>query len=356
MISSSNWITNTDSGHALQRCRSSARDAAQELQDLTFVNMTDPQQSKSRESRHFVRRQVMVNFAREKRRQQKSPFQGSTQASSNNSKTISGVQELLNVAMPTAEPRRDWSPEGGAPGLDSPRRHDLSDPLTDVAKAPATQARHGLQRRKPGPQLSAAGLLPSTASRASNLSNVKLPHWPVAPDAHVQGLMNHCKSRPLRCHSPSVRHSNTLLYPGHSFRFRACYPQYMVSLIANRPSADNYPLFVDIDSVDDLNQDYGAESVVQSEFYRLAEGSPMVAHVLLVVSASHLAILESENAAARTRQAIDHKSKALALLNEAIKGLPADNYLEALAAIAVLASHEVHLLTRFPRLQEMETN
>jgi hypothetical protein len=117
----------------------------------------------------------------------------------------------------------------------------------------------------------------------------------------------------------------------------------MTSLLANRPSAENYPFFVDIDSAEDLNEDYGAGSAVQSEFYRLAENSSMLAHALLMVSASHLAILEVEDAATRTRQAIDHKSKALELLNETIKGLPTNNYLETLATIAVLASHEVSL-------------
>ena len=37
--------------------------------DLTFVNFTDPLQSKSQESRKLVRTQVMRNFAREQKRQ-----------------------------------------------------------------------------------------------------------------------------------------------------------------------------------------------------------------------------------------------------------------------------------------------
>lgn len=115
----------------------------------------------------------------------------------------------------------------------------------------------------------------------------------------------------------------------------------MISLLAGRPDAEQYPFFVDIDSVADLQQDYGAQSAAPREFYRLAEGSSMLAHALLMVSASQLAILEPVDAIQRTRQAIDHKSKALQLLNEAIKDVPADNYVETLATIAVLASHEV---------------
>lgn len=37
--------------------------------DLTFVNFTDPLQSKSQESRKLVRTQVMRNFAREQKKQ-----------------------------------------------------------------------------------------------------------------------------------------------------------------------------------------------------------------------------------------------------------------------------------------------
>jgi hypothetical protein len=283
----------------------------------------------------------MVNFAREKRRQQKSTSPGGAQTGNNSSNTISGVQELLNAAMPTAEGATGWRPERGTSGLDSPNLHDVPGPLAQVAEAPITLARHSLQRKKSGPHPSLARLRPSTVSRTNNLPHV--PKWPVASDAHVQGLLNHCKDSPSRCSSPIVRHLNSLLHLGHSLLFRACHPQYMISLLANRPSAENYPFFVDIDSAEDLSQDYGTESAVQSEFYRLAENSSMLAHALLMVSASHLAILEVEDAATRTRQAIDHKSKALELLNETIKSLPGNNYLETLATIAVLASHEVSL-------------
>jgi hypothetical protein len=351
-----NWTTNTDAGHApqlLQRSRSGAGEAARQLQDLTFVNMTDPQQSKSRESRKFVRRQVMVNFAREKRRQQKPSSPGGVQAGNSSSNTISGVQELLNAAMPAAEPMTEWSPERRASG--SPGRHDVPDSLAQVPEAPTTRAKHGSQRTKAGPQPSAARLLPSAVSRASNLPGVEIPRWPVASDSHVQGLLNHCKSGPLHCSWPAWRHLNTPLHLGHSPSFRACHPQYMISLLANRPSAENYPFFIDVDSVEDLDEGYGANNAVQSEFYRLAEGSSMLAHALLMVSASHLAILEIEDAATRTRRAIDHKSKALQLLNEAIKGLPAENYMETLATIAVLASHEVGSIPKYSRLQELES-
>ena len=296
----------------------------------------------------------MVNFAREKRRQPKPSPLGGAQAGISSSNTISGVQELLNAAMPTTEGAgmADWSFGGDASGLDSPSRHDVLDPPTQVAEAHTTRAVHSLQRRKSGPQPSAARLLRSTVSRASSLPEAEPPHWPVVSEAHVQGLVNHCKTGSLPCSSPVFRQPNVQVHLGHSVVFRASHPQYMLSLLVNRPSAEKYPFFVDIDSVEDHDLDYRAKDAVQGDFYRLAEDSPMLAQALLMVSASHLAIMEPEDAATRTRQAIDHKSKALQLLNEAIKGLPGDNYLETLATIAVLASHEVSLIAHHPWLQE----
>jgi hypothetical protein len=344
----------TDGSHAphrLQGSRSGPGEATQQLQDLTFVNMTDPQQSKSHESRTLVRRQVMVNFAREKRRQPKASCPGGFQPGSNTSNTISAVQELLNAAMPTPGDATmiDWSPGWGASGLDSPGRHEAPDP-DQVAQAPTTGARSGLQRRKPTAQPSAARLLSSRASSASNSPGVVIAQWPVASDAHVQGLVNHCKIGSLS-YSPSVfSQPNACLHIGHSPLFRACHPLYMTSLLANRPSAENYPFSIDIDSAEDLNQDYGAKDAVQNQFYRLAESSSMLTHAFLMVSASHLAALGNENA---TRQAIGHKSKALELLNEATKGLPAQNYLETLATVAILASYEVR---RLPKISMTTTN
>jgi Fungal specific transcription factor domain len=305
------------------------------------VNMTDPQQSKSRESRKFVRRQVMVNFAREKRRQPKPSSPGGAQAGTSSSNTISGVQELLNAAMPTSEAATGWSPERGASGADAPSYHDMPGPLVPGPGPTTIRAGHGLQRRKSSRQPPPARLMPSTVSGASNLPGVEALPWPVEPGAHVQGLINHCEASLVRYSSPIVRHSNMVLPLGHSPLFRACHPQYMISLLANRPSAEIYPFFIDIDCVEDRVPEYGVQSAEQSEFYRLAEASPMLAHALLMASASHLALIEPEDASLRTRQAIDHKSKALQLLNEAIKGLPADKYVQILATIAVLASHEV---------------
>jgi hypothetical protein len=325
----------------LQRSRSGAGEAAQQLQDLTFVNMTDPQQSKSRESRKFVRRQVMVNFAREKRRQQKPSSPGGAQAGYSRSNTISGVQELLNAAMPASEAATDWSPERGASGVDAPSPHDMPDPLVPGAGATTIRAGHDFQRRKSGRQPPTARFMPSTVSSARNLPGVEPPPWPVEAGAHVQGLINHCEASLARSSSPIVRHSDMVLRLGHSPLFRACHPQYMISLLANRPSAELYPFFIDIDCVEDRIQEYGVQNAEQSEFYQLAEASPMLAHALLMASASHLALTEPEDTSLRTRQAIDHKSKALQLLNEEIKGLPADKYVQILATIAVLASHEV---------------
>jgi hypothetical protein len=195
----------TDGSHAphrLQGSRSGAGEVTQQLQDLTFVNMTNPQQSKSHESRTLVRRQVMVNFAREKRRQPKASSPGGFQPGGSTSNTVSSVQELLNAAMPTlgGGTTIDWSP---ASGLDSPNRHD-PDPPAQVAQAPTTSARSGLQRRKPTAQPSAARLPSSTVNSTSNLSGVVIAQWPAASDAHVQGLVNHCKIGSLCCSLPCL--------------------------------------------------------------------------------------------------------------------------------------------------------
>ena len=67
-------LTGTDTGATdLRRTPSGAEEARRDLKDLTFVNVTDPQQSKSSASRKFVRTHVMKNFAKEKRRQKGSP-------------------------------------------------------------------------------------------------------------------------------------------------------------------------------------------------------------------------------------------------------------------------------------------
>lgn len=179
--------------------------------------MTDPQQSKSHESRTLVRRQVMVNFAREKRRQPKASCPSGFQPGSNTSNTISAVQELLNAAMPTPGDATmiDWSPGWGASGLDSPGGREAPGP-DQVAQAPTTGARSGLQRRKPTAQPSAARLLSSRACSASNSPGVVIAQWPVASDAHVQGLVNHCKIGSLRC-SPSVFSQPNALSSHRSF-------------------------------------------------------------------------------------------------------------------------------------------
>jgi hypothetical protein len=289
----------------------------------------------------------MINFAREKRRQSKPSFPGGLQPGSNTSNAISDVQELLNAAMPTPQDAAiiDWRLEQSASGLDSPAHDEVPgpDPSAPVAEAPTNSARSGLQRRESAAPLSAARLASSTVGSTSNSSGVRIPPWPVA---HVQGLVNHCKTGPLCYSSPNFSQLNARLHIGHSLVFRACHPLYMISLLANRPSAENYPFFVDIDSGEDFNEHDKPKNGVQNQFYRLAESSSMLTHALLMVSASHLATLENEHATTNTRQAINHKSKALESLNEAIEGLPTHNYLETLATVAILASHEVRHLRK----------
>ena len=345
-VSDADKIPNSHAGtavHGLQRSRFGTGEAAQPLQDLAFVNMTDPQQSKSLESRKFVRRQVMVNFAREKRRQQKPSPPGGAQAGGGRLSTILGVRELFNAAIPTTDGTTDGSSERGGSGVDSASH------CVQVAGASATCP--SPQRRKSGRLL-----IPSTGCGASSVPRAEPSHWPVESDAQTQVLINHCEARPRRYTAPVVVHSNKPLCLGHSPLFRASRPQYMISLLANRLSAENYPFFIDIDCVEDGAHGHGAQNGQQSEFYRLAEASSMLSHALLMVSASHLAIIEPENAALRTRQAIDHTSKAIQLLNGAIESLPADKYVEILATVALLASHEVGSITPYPRLRRLNAD
>lgn len=114
----------------------------------------------------------------------------------------------------------------------------------------------------------------------------------------------------------------------------------MISLLAKRLEADRYPLMVDIDSSADVP---GPANVEQNLLYRLAEGSASLAHAIMMVSASDLA-LRQVNKATSERLVIYHKSRALALLNEAIRNIQSSGTLETLATAAVLACHEVRIL------------
>lgn len=116
----------------------------------------------------------------------------------------------------------------------------------------------------------------------------------------------------------------------------------MLSLLAKRPGADHYPLMVDIDSSIDLS---GPDNPGQNLLYRLAESSASLAHAIMMVSASDLA-LRQVNKATSERLVIYHKSRALSLLNEAIRDVQSSGSLETLATAAVLACHEVSQLYR----------
>lgn len=120
----------------------------------------------------------------------------------------------------------------------------------------------------------------------------------------------------------------------------------MISLLAKRIGADRYPLMVDIDSSTDVP---GPVNVEQNLLYRLAEGSASLAHAIMMVSASDLA-LRQVNKSTSERLVIYHKSKALALLNEAIQDVQSSCSLETLATAAVLASHEVSAVPEVIRL------
>lgn len=155
--------------------------------------------------------------------------------------------------------------------------------------------------------------------------------WPVIMESHDEELKRHCKTLRVLLYELL-----TFWTSGCSHSFRASNPLYMISLLADRPRASRYPLMVDIDSIADVsNADFE-----QNLLYRLAESSASLAHAIMMVSASDLA-LRQVNKATSDRLVIYHKSRVLALLNEAIQDVQSSGSLETLATAAVLACHEV---------------
>src|SRR5271170_4606303 len=112
---------------------------------------------------------------------------------------------------------------------------------------------------------------------------------------------------------------------GYSPAFRSSHPLYMISLIVQRPHASKYPLGVDIDSEDQMEQRASSSDRAQNLIFQLAQQSPALAHALLMISASDLAFRQI-NKATNDHQVILHKAKALFLLNEAIRELTGVNY------------------------------
>jgi hypothetical protein len=110
----------------------------------------------------------------------------------------------------------------------------------------------------------------------------------------------------------------------------------MISLLANRPDAEIYPFSIDINSP----AEFPDPDVGGNVLFRLAEGSASLAHALLTVSASHLA-LRQINKPRNDQQVLHHRSRALELLKNAIQHAGNGGSLEAMATAAVLASHEV---------------
>lgn len=110
----------------------------------------------------------------------------------------------------------------------------------------------------------------------------------------------------------------------------------MVSLLANRPDAEIYPFSIDIDSPAEFPDPDSGGNVL----FQLAGSSASVAHAIMTVSASHLA-LRQINKSRNERQVLHHKSRALKLLKDAIQHAGNGSSLEAMTTAAVLASHEV---------------
>jgi len=156
---------------------------------------------------------------------------------------------------------------------------------------------------------------------------------PVISELHDELLKSHCKTVYRNCRTLSLTFQSTGLSPN----FRASNPLCVISLLAGRPGANRYPLTMDIDSVADVS---GPANVEQNMLYRLVESSASLAHAIMMVSASDLA-LQQVDKAMNDRLVIYHKSRALALLNEAIRNVQSSGTLETLATAAVLACHEV---------------
>ena len=335
----------------LQRSQSGSGEATEKLQDLTFVNVTDPSQAKRPESRKFVRIKVMKNFAREKRRQKS---QTSVNSESSSSATVFAVQKLLDVAVTSAEASANESSSQltsrSASSLGGLSETSQTSQAGGTAATPS--GRPTTQRTRTVPQ-------PPTTQKAPRVVSSIAPgagraQWPVTPSPGVANLIGQCMYRPLE-HCPGTviqsqsayGYPGSLTHPGYSPHFSACDPQYMISLVANRPRAERYPFFIDIDSVEQPNHAQLNDAFSNNQLYELAIGSPALAHALLMIGASHLAI-SNGNDAASDPEVIYHKQQALQLLSEAIRGLPNENYLESLATIAVLASHEVSFVSFIP--------
>ena len=164
--------------------------------------------------------------------------------------------------------------------------------------------------------------------------------WPVTVDPQDEVLKSHCNFDLHVGFTLSLTLNSTGLSPG----FRASNPLYMISVLAKRDGADRYPLMIDIDSSAVISSPFNVE---QNLLYRLAESSKSLAHAILMVSASDLALRQMDKATSE-RLVIYHKSRALALLNEAIQTVQSSGSLETLATAAVLACHEVYTSFEIP--------
>lgn len=286
----------------------------------------------------------MKNFARERRRQRSL---GDNEPDVGDPSSGSNVQGVLSAALPlTVQPLRDYSTLQRALAPDSSTQPLRSDKAIDRTGNDYNQTRPDAQRSESASHHPTVHPIPIASNRTDSIVDVERANWLIPADLQVQELLNHCKHC-LQCHffaDSYVRVSDRLLTLlsclGHSPAFRACHPQYMISLIANRPSAEHYPFFADIESNHRFELTHGTEAIEHNELYQLAQRSPPLAHALLMISSSHLASTEADHTS-QDGGANFHKDRALQLLNEDIKTLPTENYLETLATIAVLASHEV---------------
>ena len=172
------------------------------------------------------------------------------------------------------------------------------------------------------------GSLPSTVT--SRTPRVQRTTWPVVSEPESEALKSHCMD------TAASKNSLPNHIAGFSPAFRANFPLYMISLLASRPDAELYPFSIDIDSP----AEFPDPDVDNNKLFQLADGSACLAHALLTVSASHLA-LRQINKARNERQLLYHKSRALELLKEAIEDADISDGLEATITAAVLASHEV---------------
>ena len=296
-------------------------------QELTFFNVSNPAQSRSREARKLVRTQVMKNFSKEVKRRR------SIEASQSRNRTpsqvsaehVQSVQHLFSQASLGPGSLSEWDPSQ-AEGSRAPKTASDSSP-------PPTMSRNRSKRKS----VQSVSNVSVSSSRPTSSSGPVRPRWSVELEQSASELISHCKSPSL-----SVIISSTLLIPGsgYSASFGSTNPLYMISIIVQRPGSAAFPFAIDVDRERGGLNTPETEQRESNQILRIAEKFPALGHALCMIAASDLALRQIKKPI-NDHQVIYHRSRALLLLNKAIAEFEPSAWLCILATIAVLASHEV---------------